>query len=70
MELLRQHQDLLLTLSEQVTLLLAFSEGVFEKYEKKGRPGCIGCEEHRNDALNGARRRLCYHHGAMNPDPM
>jgi len=34
MELLRQHQDLLLTLSEQVTLLLAFSEGVFEKYEK------------------------------------
>ena len=29
--------------------------GLFEKPEKKGRPGCIGCGEHLRDALESAR---------------
>ncbi len=32
--------------------------GLFDKPEKAGRPGCIGCQEHLDAALNTARRSI------------
>ncbi len=50
------------TLSESVIdeavrhiLTVKFRMNLFEKYEKKGRPGCFGCEEHLEAALRAAR---------------
>lgn len=39
-------------------LTIKFRMGLFEKYEKKGRPGCFGCEEHLSAARTLARRSL------------
>ena len=36
-------------------LTVKFRMNLFEKYEKKGRPGCFGCEEHLNASLRAAR---------------
>lgn len=39
-------------------LTIKFRMGLFEHYEKKGRPGCIGCEAHQASALEAARRSV------------
>lgn len=36
-------------------LTIKYEMGLFDKPEKTGRPGCIGCEEHREAALKAAR---------------
>lgn len=36
-------------------LTIKYEMGLFEKPEKTGRPGCIGCEEHQQAALKAAR---------------
>ena len=36
-------------------LTVKFRMNLFEKYEKKGRPGCFACEEHLDAALRAAR---------------
>lgn len=32
--------------------------GLFEQPEKRGRPGCVGCQEHRDAALKAARESI------------
>ena len=39
-------------------LTVKFRMGLFEKPEKKGRPGCIGCEAHHRAALEAARETV------------
>ena len=39
-------------------LTVKFRMNLFEKPEKKGVPGCIGCEEHLSSALEAARRSV------------
>lgn len=39
-------------------LTVKFRMGLFEQPEKKGRPGCIGCEEHLDAARRAARRSV------------
>lgn len=39
-------------------LTVKFRMNLFEKPEKKGRPGCLGCQEHLDAALRGARRTV------------
>ena len=39
-------------------LTIKFKMGLFEHPAKSGKPGCIGCEEHQNAALNAARRSI------------
>lgn len=36
-------------------LTIKYEMGLFERAEKVGKPGCIGCEEHREAALRAAR---------------
>ena len=36
-------------------LTIKYEMGLFDRAEKLGRPGCIGCEEHRQAALRAAR---------------
>ena len=47
-------------IDEAVTNLLTIKHrmGLFERAEKTGRPGCIGCQEHRDAALRAARQTL------------
>ena len=47
-------------LDEAVRHILTVKErmGLFEQPEKTGKPGCIGCEEHQQIALNAARRSI------------
>ena len=39
-------------------LTIKYEMGLFEAPEKKGRPGCIGCEEHQKVALDAARKSI------------
>lgn len=39
-------------------LTVKFRMNLFEKPEKKGRPGCFACQEHLDAALHGARRSV------------
>lgn len=39
-------------------LTIKYEMGLFEQPEKKGRPGCIGCQEHTDAALEAARRTI------------
>ena len=39
-------------------LTIKLRMGLMQQYEKKGRPGCIGCEEHRASALTAARHTI------------
>lgn len=47
-------------LDEAVLHILTIKErmGLFDQPEKTGKPGCIGCEEHQQDALTAARRSI------------
>lgn len=39
-------------------LTMKLRMGLFEKPEKKGMPGCIGCDEHQQAALRAARKSM------------
>lgn len=39
-------------------LAMKLDMGLFEKPEKKGIPGCIGCDEHQKVSLNAARKSV------------
>lgn len=43
-------------------LTMKFRMGLFEKPEKKGKPGCIGCKEHQQAALRAARASVTLLH--------